>query len=120
MDKKTIVLKALNQEFLTIEEGLYLFDYLPTPELMWVANEIKKDLHPSNKITWQIDRNVNTTNACIANCKFCNFFRVPGHKDVYITDLNTYKKKLKRQLSTEEINFYYRGGTTQSLGLNST
>ena len=64
MDKKTIVLKALNQDFLTIEEGLYLFDYLPTPELMWVANEIKKDLHPSNKITWQIDRNVNTTNAC--------------------------------------------------------
>ena len=98
MDKKTIVLKALNQEFLTIEEGLYLFDYLPTPELMWVANEIKKDLHPSNKITWQIDRNVNTTNACIANCKFCNFFRVPGHKDVYITDLNTYKKKIEETI----------------------
>ncbi len=117
MDKKTIVLKALNQEFLTIEEGLYLFDYLATPELMWVANEIKKDLHPSNKITWQIDRNVNTTNACIANCKFCNFFRVPGHKDVYITDLNTYKKKIEETIKYGGDQLLLQGGHHPELGL---
>jgi cyclic dehypoxanthinyl futalosine synthase len=50
---------------------------------------------PHGKVTWQIDRNVNTTNVCIANCKFCNFFRSPGHEDAYITDIETYKKKIE-------------------------
>jgi cyclic dehypoxanthinyl futalosine synthase len=27
---------------------------------------------------------VNTTNVCIANCKFCNFYRIPGHAEAYI------------------------------------
>tara|TARA_B100000900_G_scaffold283146_1_gene242482 strand:+ start:2212 stop:3333 length:1122 start_codon:yes stop_codon:yes gene_type:complete len=118
MYKKPIVSKALNKEFLTAEEGLYLYHNLPTSELMWVANEIKKDLHPSNKITWQIDRNVNTTNACIANCKFCNFFRVPKHKDVYITDLNTYKKKIEETIKYGGDQLLLQGGHHPDLGLD--
>ena len=62
--------RALNLEFLSAEEGLLLFKEAPLTELMHVANQlrIKQVLH--GKVTWQIDRNVNTTNVCIANCKF--------------------------------------------------
>jgi cyclic dehypoxanthinyl futalosine synthase len=38
---------------------------------------------PGNVVTWIIDRNSNTTNVCIANCKFCNFYRRPGHGIVH-------------------------------------
>jgi cyclic dehypoxanthinyl futalosine synthase len=65
--------RALRFEFLSIEEGMYLFEHAPLTELMFVANELRKKQVPHGKVTWQIDRNVNTTNVCIANCKFCNF-----------------------------------------------
>ena len=62
---------------------------------MFVADELRKKQVPHGKVTWQIDRNVNTTNVCIANCKFCNFYRVPGHPDAYITDMDTYRRKIE-------------------------
>ena len=61
---------------------------------MWIANELRLKAVPGNIVTWQIDRNVNTTNMCVANCKFCNFFRPPKHPEVYITSINQYKKKI--------------------------
>ena len=89
--------KALQMEFLTVEEGVFLFKNAPLTELMYVANELRKIQVPHGKVTWQIDRNVNTTNVCIANCKFCNFYRIPGHADAYITDIGTYKRKEDRK-----------------------
>ena len=88
--------KAMNFEFLSAEEGVYLFEQAPLAELMFIANELRKIQVPHGKVTWIIDRNLNTTNVCIANCKFCNFYRVPGHPEAYITDIETYKKKIAK------------------------
>lgn len=66
--------RALQLDFLSANEGQFLFEKVPTAELMDVANRIRKKFHADNKVTWIIDRNVNTTNVCIANCKFCNFY----------------------------------------------
>ena len=71
--------KALNFEFLSVEEGVHLFEHAPLADLMYIADELRKKQVPHGKVTWIIDRNVNTTNVCIANCKFCNFYRIPGH-----------------------------------------
>ena len=86
--------RALRFDFLSAEEGVFLFEHAPLTELMYVANELRKIQVPHGKVTWIIDRNVNTTNVCIANCKFCNFYRIPGHPDAYITDIETYKRKI--------------------------
>ena len=75
MNLNDLYQKASNFEFLTVEEGMFLFEHAPLTELMFVADELRKQQVPHGKVTWQIDRNVNTTNVCIANCKFCNFFR---------------------------------------------
>jgi cyclic dehypoxanthinyl futalosine synthase len=87
--------KAIRLEFLTLEEGVFLFTHAPTPDLMFAANEVRKLKKPEGKVTWIIDRNLNTTNVCIANCKFCNFYRIPGHSEAYITDIETYKRKIE-------------------------
>lgn len=39
---------------------------------------------------------------------FCNFYRIPGHAEAYITDIETYKKKLTKPSDMAEISFYYR------------
>jgi cyclic dehypoxanthinyl futalosine synthase len=109
--------KALNLEFLTAEEGLFLFNHAPLTELMHVADELRKKQVPHGKVTWQIDRNVNTTNVCIANCKFCNFYRIPGHAEAYITDMSTYREKIKETLKWGGDQLLLQGGHHPDLGL---
>ena len=67
MDSKLLLERALKKEFLTAEEGQFLYENVPTADLMWTANELRQMQVPGNVVTWQIDRNVNTTNACTAN-----------------------------------------------------
>ena len=109
--------RALKFEFLSIEEGMFLFEHAPLTELMFVADEMRKVQVPHGKVTWQIDRNVNTTNVCIANCKFCNFYRIPGHADAYITDMPTYRKKITETLKWGGDQLLLQGGHHPGLGL---
>jgi cyclic dehypoxanthinyl futalosine synthase len=109
--------KALNLEFLSAEEGLFLFNHAPLAELMHVADELRKKQVPHGKVTWQIDRNVNTTNVCIANCKFCNFYRIPGHAEAYITGMDTYREKIKETLKWGGDQLLLQGGHHPDLGL---
>ena len=109
--------KALNFELLTAEEGVQLFEQSPLAELMFVADELRKKQVPYGKVTWQIDRNVNTTNVCVANCKFCNFYRIPGHAEAYITDIETYKKKIGETLRWGGDQLLLQGGHHPELGL---
>ena len=110
--------KSLSLGFLTAEEGLLLFREAPLAELMRVADELRRRQVPHGKVTWQIDRNVNTTNVCVANCKFCNFYRVPGHPESYITDMDTYRKKIRETLKYGGDQLLLQGGHHPELGLD--
>lgn len=118
MNTDSLLKRALVFDFLTAEEGQFLFENVPTSELMYVANELRKIQKPEGKVTWQIDRNVNTTNACIANCKFCNFFRPPGHQEVYVTAIEDYKKKIEDTLRYGGDQLLLQGGHHPDLGLD--
>ena len=118
MNTDSLLNRALDFEFLTAEEGQFLFKNVPTSELMYVANELRKIQKPDGMVTWQIDRNVNTTNACIANCKFCNFFRPPGHEEVYVTKIEDYKTKIEDTLRYGGDQLLLQGGHHPDLGLN--
>ena len=117
MNLSEIYKKALNFEFLSIEEGVFLFEHAPTPELMTIAHQLRMIQKPDNIVTWQIDRNVNTTNVCVANCKFCNFYRKPGHIDAYITDIETYKVKIEETIKYGGDQLLLQGGHHPELGL---
>jgi cyclic dehypoxanthinyl futalosine synthase len=119
MNVQSLLKRALNLEFLSIEEGVFLYENATTSELMFVANDIRKiKKNNSNKVTWQIDRNLNTTNVCIANCKFCNFYRIPGHAEAYITDIETYKQKIEETIKYGGDQLLLQGGHHPDLGLN--
>ena len=110
--------KASRFEFLSKEEGVFLFEKAPLTELMFLADELRKKQVPHGKVTWQIDRNVNTTNVCIANCKFCNFYRIPGHAEAYITDMPTYRKKIEETIRWGGDQLLLQGGHHPELGLD--
>jgi cyclic dehypoxanthinyl futalosine synthase len=110
--------KALNFEFLSVEEGVFLFEEAPLTELMNIADQLRKIQVPHGKVTWIIDRNMNTTNVCIANCKFCNFYRIPGHAEAYITDIDTYKRKIGETFRYGGEQLLLQGGHHPDLGLD--
>ena len=110
METQKLLARALKFESLSAEEGVYLFENAPTTDLMFVANELRKIQVPGNKVTWIIDRNANTTNVCTANCKFCNFFRIPGHKEAYITSIEEYTKKIEETLKYGGEQLLLQGG----------
>ncbi|MGH2647729.1 MAG: cyclic dehypoxanthinyl futalosine synthase [Ginsengibacter sp.] len=118
MNTSALLQKALKFEFLSVEEGTFLFNNAALAELMLVADELRKKQVPYNKVTWNIDRNVNTTNVCIANCKFCNFYRVPGHPESYITDIETYKRKINETFRYGGEQLLLQGGHHPNLGLS--
>lgn len=110
--------RALRFEFLSAEEGEFLFEHAPLSELMYVANELRKIQVPHGKVTWIIDRNMNTTNVCVANCKFCNFYRIPGHPESYVTDIETYKQKIEETFRYGGEQLLLQGGHHPELGLD--
>ncbi|MEO0900216.1 MAG: CofH family radical SAM protein [Bacteroidota bacterium] len=122
MNTTELLNKALDFEFLTLEEGVFLHQNAGTEELMYVANEMRKE-HKKDTlgiVTWQIDRNVNTTNVCVANCKFCNFFVPPTEKfkdKAYITDDETYKQKAEETIALGGDQFLLQGGHHPKLGI---
>ena len=118
MNVENLLERALNFEFLSKDEGIFLYHNASTSELAYVANELRKIQVPHGKVTWQIDRNVNTTNVCIANCKFCNFFRRPGHEESYITDIETYKQKIEETFKYGGDQLLLQGGHHPDLGLS--
>ncbi|MBL7902194.1 MAG: CofH family radical SAM protein [Bacteroidia bacterium] len=119
MNTEQLLQRALNFEFLSIEEGLFLFENAPLADLVYIGNELrKKQKKNSNKVTWIIDRNANTTNVCIANCKFCNFYRIPGHAESYITSIETYKTKIEETFRFGGEQLLLQGGHHPDLGLS--
>jgi cyclic dehypoxanthinyl futalosine synthase len=119
MRYREILEKALDLEFLSLEEAEELYYRAPLPELAYVADEIRKIKKAPYEhiITWQIDRNVNTTNICVANCKFCNFFRPPGHPEGYVTDEETYRRKIEEMFALGGDQILLQGGHHPELGI---
>ena len=109
--------RALNFENLSAEEGVFLFENAATAELMYVANKMRQHHVPGNTVTWIIDRNSNTTNVCNANCKFCNFYRRPGHDEAYITSIEDYKQKIEETFAFGGEQLLLQGGHHPDLGL---
>ncbi len=109
--------RALKFEFLSAEEGVFLLENASTAELMYVGNKLRKKQVPGNNVTWIIDRNSNTTNVCIANCKFCNFYRRPGHEESYTTTIEEYKQKIEETFAFGGEQLLLQGGHHPDLGL---
>ena len=49
----------------------------PLLELGAEADTVRRRLHPESVVTYIVDRNINYTNVCVADCGFCAFYRRP-------------------------------------------
>ncbi|MEI8201501.1 MAG: CofH family radical SAM protein [Bacteroidota bacterium] len=116
-DNKNIIRKALNLEWLSVEEALEIYIQMPFAELMQAAHTLRKKLHPDNIVSWIIDRNVNITNVCVSGCEFCNFHRPLHHCDSFITTNEQYSEKIKELFDLGGNQLLLQGGMHPKLKL---
>lgn len=119
MDLDIICKKALQQEYLNLAELVLLYNNAPLPYLMFIADHIRKQKHPGNKVSWQIDRNVNITNICIAGCSFCNFScKLSESEKSYTTTLDSYSQKIEELFEKGGKQLLLQGGLHPKYGLD--
>jgi cyclic dehypoxanthinyl futalosine synthase len=118
MKTNDLIYHALQGDFLTVEEGKFLFETLPLPRLMLIGNALRKKMHPGNTVTWIIDRNVNITNVCISGCKFCNFYRTGSSHEAYITTIPEYCNKIEEMKKLGGNQLLLQGGLHPKLSLD--
>lgn len=118
MQVNDIFKKAIKLEPLSIDEGVLLYKQASTPDLMYVAHQLRTIHVPGNKVTWQIDRNVNITNVCVAGCKFCNFHCNLHSDNAYITSIEEYKIKIEELKRYGGDQLLLQGGLHPKLGID--
>jgi cyclic dehypoxanthinyl futalosine synthase len=102
--------KAVAGERLTPEEGVAILRSHDLPSIGAAADAVTKRLHPESFRTYNIDRNINYTNACTAVCDFCAFYRPPDHPEVYVLPIETLLKKIEETVELGGDQILLQGG----------
>ncbi|MDT8401793.1 MAG: CofH family radical SAM protein [Bacteroidales bacterium] len=116
-NRDKIIEKAMRMEALLHGDALILYNESPLGELMALSWFLRGKHVPGDRVGWIIDRNVNITNVCFSQCKFCNFCRRPGAADAYITGLDEYRQKIKELFEKGGRQVLLQGGMHPELGL---
>lgn len=109
--------KVYTGERLTFDDGVRLFNHPNLPELATLANYVKEKLHPGTNdiVTYVVGRNINYTNVCWVRCKFCAFYRVPGHEDGYVLSREQIFEKIQQMVDVGGIEILMQGGLNPRL-----
>lgn len=107
--------KVYAGERLDWEDGRRLFHHHNLPELAALADHVRQRLNPGRTVTYIVGRNVNYTNVCWVRCKFCAFYRVPGHEEGYTLTYDQIYEKIQQMVDLGGIEILMQGGLNPKL-----
>lgn len=113
----SVLEKAVAGERLTPDEGLVLLESHDLTAIGRAADAVTRRLHPEPYRTYNIDRNINYTNACTAVCDFCAFYRPPNHPDVYVLPEEVLHQKIAETVELGGDQILLQGGLHPKLPL---
>ncbi|ABZ84507.1 conserved hypothetical protein [Heliomicrobium modesticaldum Ice1] len=116
-DWRRILHKASRGERLSLEEGVVLLTEADLIPLGVVAREVSERFHPDGRVTFVIDRNINYTNICVTGCRFCAFYRPPGHPEGYVLSREAIFQKIEETVAVGGTQILMQGGIHPDLGL---
>jgi cyclic dehypoxanthinyl futalosine synthase len=102
--------KVLNRDRLTESESLTLFREGSLYDLGFLANIIRKRLHPEPVVTYIIDRNINYTDICISACKFCAFYKGPEDSSGSLISFQELEDKITETIQLGGTQILLQGG----------
>ena len=111
-------MKAVDGRRLGAEEALRLHEEAGLVSLGKAADQVRRRLHPENLGTFVVDRNINYTNACVADCSFCAFYRPPGHPEAYRLPMEEILRRVGELVAMGGTQVLLQGGLDPSLPLS--
>lgn len=105
-------------KILTTAEALEMLTHGDVLELGQAAHAVRQEMHPGNTVTFVIDRNINYTNICTSQCRFCAFYRPEGHVDGYTLSEEVIFEKLQETIAAGGTQVMLQGGLNPELGLD--
>ena len=100
---------------LTNNEAVDLIKNASLHELGEMAYKKKLELHPKKITTFVVDRNINYTNVCWVDCKFCAFYRHAKEEDAYILSFEEIGKKIEELIAIGGTQILFQGGVHPKL-----
>ena len=104
-------------ERLSEEEAVTLLRSGSIIEVGATANAVRMKKHPSNVVTYIIDRNINYTNICISGCRFCAFYRTIGDEDAYVLTNDELDQKIAETKKAGGNQILLQGGHHPEFGI---
>lgn len=95
---------------ITYQEAVDLYNNADILELGRMADNIRKEKHPENIVTFVIDRNINYTNICTCKCKFCAFYKNEGEEGGYVISKDELAQKIQETLDLGGSQVLLQGG----------
>src|SRR6187431_3155871 len=114
---ETVTKKVHNGERLSREEGVALLRGGDLLELGTLADVVRERLHPQGVVTYIIDRNINYTNVCVAQCGFCAFYRDLPSREGYLLSKEQLASKIEETLALGGNQILLQGGLHPDLGI---
>jgi cyclic dehypoxanthinyl futalosine synthase len=102
--------RAADGERLSASEGERLASEASLFDLGLAADAVRKRKHPHDVVTYIVDRNVNYTNVCTTSCRFCAFYRPPGHPEGYVLSRAQLASKLQEVVDAGGVQILLQGG----------
>src|SRR6201747_326427 len=99
------------------DEALYLYTDAPLHALGEAADAVRRRRYPDNIATYIIDRNINYTNVCVTACKFCAFYRAPGHAEGWTHPLEEILRRCGEAVELGATQIMLQGGHSPELGM---
>jgi cyclic dehypoxanthinyl futalosine synthase len=109
--------KVLAGERIGAEEGVRLLRDGELLELASLADAVRERLHPEGVVTYIIDRNINYTNVCNAQCAFCAFYRDMPSREGYLLSKEQLAQKIEETLALGGNQILLQGGLHPDLGI---
>ncbi len=103
---------------LSEKESLELLQQGDILALGQAANALRQKMHPGREVTFIVDRNINYSNVCVNECRFCAFFRPQGHKDAYVLPLPVILDKIQETVDAGGTQVMIQGGLHPELDLD--
>ena len=118
MDKADVLEEIVTGRRMSNEEFAYLYQHADLLKLGQAANQAREKRFRNNITTFIIDRNINYTNICTCQCKFCAFYRHETDTDAYIIDKNTLFAKIEEAIELGASQLMIQGGLNPNLKID--
>jgi len=114
----TIADKVYAGERITPADALFLYRHPNPLDLATLANFQRQRKVPGNNVTYVVGRILNYTNVCWVRCKFCAFYRTPGHDEGYLLSDETILDKVRDTVEKGGVEILFQGGLNPKLKID--